>query len=317
MAWDKTPWAVGGGALHSVEVARLLAFAATSGAEGIVLPADLKVRQTAVASGKVQVDVGAAIIRNRHGGGGRQTYVGNRPTAEDLVDITPTGSSGGRNDLVIAKIEDPQYPPTQPPDNWAEAQFIHTRVLEGVPAGTKSARDLNLGYPAIALARIEIPPSTATITDAMIKDVRKVANPRKLRDVRTMFPPDANNNMSSVVGKWPSSSEFMVDVPEWATRVQIVAHLSGIEYQRGTTPRTTAALYTVFAGARSENGIAWEANAGRYHYSFAGTHSVGAHQRGTQQQIRLDARRTAGDGIYQADSQTVVIVDYEFQEVAD
>ena len=61
MSFDSVPWFVGGGALHSPEVARLLAHAATSGAAGVVTPADLAVSALPVPGASVRVAVGGAL----------------------------------------------------------------------------------------------------------------------------------------------------------------------------------------------------------------------------------------------------------------
>ena len=94
MAWDSTPWFVGGGAHHSPEVARVLAYAASSGAEGIVTPEALRVRPLAVPGTSVRIAPGACLIVNRYPGGAWQTYVGRNPV-EHTVPITAAGAGGG------------------------------------------------------------------------------------------------------------------------------------------------------------------------------------------------------------------------------
>jgi hypothetical protein len=241
MAWDSVPWFVGGGAQHSPEVARLMAYAATSGAEGIVTPGDLKVRALAVPGGSVRVAAGAALVKNRATGGTSQTYVARNPI-EDVVAIGPTGSGAGRVDLIVAQIEDPFMAgePWQNPSDPRVGPYVYTRVIPNVPAGTKSLQDIPAysGRSAITLARVDIPASTGTITSAMITDLRKLALPRESRYVK-IIPAGATDKdlTSSTFTFWPPSgngvnSAIKLPVPSWATKafirmdVNSVAHVA-------------------------------------------------------------------------------------------
>src|SRR5699024_7630929 len=121
MALENAPWAVDG-AKHSAAVARTLAYASTSGAEGIVEPADLRVRATQTPSGSVRVAPGGIAVLNRAANGGQQTYTA-RNVSETLVEVQPTGSGGGRTDYVWAHIIDPEYG-GQFPENPQTAQYF-------------------------------------------------------------------------------------------------------------------------------------------------------------------------------------------------
>lgn len=234
MSWDPVPWFVGGGAQHSPEVARLLAHAATSGAEGIVGVKDLRVRPLSVPGTSVRVSPGAALIRDRTSGNPQQTYVSRLPS-QDTVEIAPTGSGGGRTDLVVARVEDPYTPgaPWQDPEDPAVGPYMFTRVITNVPAGTTSVADLDLGYSAIPLARINIPKSTGTITSNMITDLREVAIPRRERVLLAdqVYAETTDRLGATVDEAWPDPTvmEWYVDIPEWATEVSIVMTWGGIE----------------------------------------------------------------------------------------
>jgi hypothetical protein len=218
MALDPTPWVIAGGAQHSADLARALAFAATSGAEGVVLPDSLKVAAFATAGGGVDVGPGAGLLLNRSPGAAEQTYVV-RNASTTSVAIAPTGTGGGRSDLVIVRVKDPQYPPWPAPADPATAQYTEIFVVQGVPAGTTKASSLNLGYPAIALARVDLPASTTNVTNAMIVDVRKVAQPRRERMMMTAYPP-VKDTLGAGSGpgfhNWPTHS-WNIDIPDWAT----------------------------------------------------------------------------------------------------
>ena len=177
------PWAIASnGAKHSGEVARTLAFAATQGSEGVISVGDMAVQQLAVAGASVQIIPGACAMLNRSPGGDHQTYV-DRELATLQLAIASTSSGGGRSDLIVRRVEDPDFPSWAVPVDPLLGPYSRYAVISGVPNTTTTAKQLNLGYPAIALARIDIPLSTATITTAMIKDMRKVCNPRRQRFV--------------------------------------------------------------------------------------------------------------------------------------
>ena len=78
--WDKAPWAIGGeGIEHSANVARLLAYAAAGGIEGIIGTLDLEVRPLAVPGGSVRVAPGACFILNRNPTGAYDMDAGRLP----------------------------------------------------------------------------------------------------------------------------------------------------------------------------------------------------------------------------------------------
>lgn len=320
MALDTTPWFVGGGAQHSPEVARMFAFAATRGAEGIVGLGDLKVQAQAVANGTVRVSTGAAVILNRYAGGGQQAYMLRNATQTDVA-ITATGSGSGRTDLIIARVLDPQYEGAAPADP-VTFQYSRLVVVQGVPAGTKTAAELNLGYPAIALAKVTLPVSTATITSGMITDLRKVANPRRDRAMVTVFPSATQNIPTTGYNSWPiqAGQRPIVEVPTWATRVDIVAHLSGVKFVQSGGVASVAGIRTGFGSSLpAQNGILIQDAAdtsGRYHYTLIGSHIVDAAMRGTSQYINIQGTRTAGSGMWSGDYQTSIVIDWEFSEGA-
>ncbi|QOP65147.1 minor tail protein [Arthrobacter phage Phives] len=331
MSWDSVPWFVGGGAEHSPEVARLLAYAAVGGAEGLVTPDDLKVTPLDVPGGGVKIAPGAALVRNRAAGGDLQTYVARNPTT-DIVSIAATGSGSGRTDLIVAQIEDPYMPgePWQEPTDPKVGPYVYTRVIPNVPAGTKRLQDVPgySGRSAITLARVTLPASTGTVTAGMITDLRKMARPRTERRMTTVFPAGARtagNKLptSGSYAPWPltTAQRPAVQVPEWATRIDIVVHMSGILFLKGgATVDTVAGTRTVFGTTTpSENGILIqdvEDTDGRYTFTTIGTHAIPASMRGTTQYIEAQAVRTVGVGNWYADYQSSIVIDWQFSEEA-
>jgi hypothetical protein len=320
MAMERVPYLVGGGFEHSAEVMRAALAAATSGAEGVLGGGDFKVGPTAVPGTNIAIAPGNGLVRNSYVGGGAQTYAVRAPSQTELP-IVATGSAGSRTDLVVARIDDPTYQGGAfDPATFEAARF---EVIRGVPANTASVAGLGLSYPALALARITLPASTGTVTASMITDLRRVALPRRERRLVTIYPAGNYSNgtahkAGAVYSSWPIRPEERPSllVPSWATQLQIVVHISGCYYVKGTSTDSVIGLRTGFGSEGSQNGIAIETDTGRHHYSVVGTHFVEEHRRGTSQLVNIQAMQTRGDGTFWADYQTSVAVDIEFSEVA-
>ena len=322
MAMERVPYLVGGGFEHTAEIMRAALAASTSGAEGVVLPGDFRAGPLPVPGTSIVVGPGNGLIRNSYGGGGSQTYAVRAPEQTELP-IQATGSAGGRTDLIIARIDDPTYAGTEfDPVTFEAAKF---EVVRGVPASTRTAKQLNLGYPAIEIARVTLPASTGTVTAGMITDLRRVALPRRERTLVTAFPAGSvSEGTAHKVGSagysvWPlrPAERPVVMVPDWANRLQIVVHISGCYYEHSGSNFSRIGLRTGINTDGSENGIAVEDNNGRHHYIVVGTHRVGPELRGTLQTLTVSAVQTAGSGGFWADYQTSVAFDYEFSEVAE
>src|SRR5699024_5282396 len=186
MAMERVPYLVGGGFEHSAEVMRAMLAAATSGAEGIVNAGDFKVRPLAVPGTSVRVAPGNALIRNSYGGGGAQTYA------------CRAGS--------------------ETPVPFEAARF---EVISGVASDQKDLSGLGLSYPAIPLARLNVPPSTGTITESMITDLRSIALPRVQRHLFTYALRTGESDrllgpVGDVEGEaWPNHYWYF-NIPSWA-----------------------------------------------------------------------------------------------------
>lgn len=250
MAIDR--WFIGGGAEHTPESARRLVYASTGGAEGVGGTNDLKVLPLAVPGQGVRVTVGSALIKSRYVGGETQTYMGTVYTQEE-VETTPTGSGGGRSDLIYMSVEDPfaAGSPYSPPaeEDIATAPYIHIRVASGVPANTKKLQDVPgyANHTGLALARIDFPASSGTVTSGMIKDLRAVAQPRRSEVVFARPRVAADSNDRYLSATWQNGGEFFpggagdpnafqVDIPEWATHMIIDAKWMSVSYQASKNP---------------------------------------------------------------------------------
>lgn len=274
MAFDAVPWFVGGGAQHSPDVARTLAFAAVSGNEGIIHAGSMGVTQLDVPGTQVQVAPGACAIKKINTGiGSTQMYIARAPEAT-AVDIAATGSSGGRSDLIVARVEDPFIAgsPYQPPADVTAGPYVFPRVISGVPAGTQRLQDVpgHENDSALTLARVDVPASTGTITNAMIIDLRQMAIPISQRIIRTYSLPTSTSEQLTATSAapdggayWPSALQTAWDpiwVPDWATIAVITMTWAGVLFGPGNT---WGDVWVQF-GATSSQGGAVYTNATRF-----------------------------------------------------
>lgn len=217
MAVDPVPWAINGSQLDTF-VMREFASAATRNSQGIALPGDLKTVATGSPSGQVSVNDGSVVIRNAQSPG--ESYIG-RVASDTLVSISPTSGSG-RSDLLMGRIRDPDFSPWGPATSWGGTlllgPYFDLFVQPGVSGATTKASQV-VAYSAVAIARIDIPSSTTNITNAMIVDLRVLAQPRTgFASVLQQgpSPEDYLTLAETSYVNWPLNS-IGVTVPEWAT----------------------------------------------------------------------------------------------------
>ncbi|WP_431976089.1 hypothetical protein [Micromonospora haikouensis] len=321
--WDPVPWMVGGGAQHSPEVARMLAYVAFRGNEGVVGPGDLKVKALGVPGGSVTVDPGACAILCRAAGQLHQAYAG-RVATLDTVPISPTTASGGRSDLIIARVEDPWLAgePWPDPADPTVGPYIRSVPIPGVPAGTTSLAQLGLGYSGIELARIDIPISTAAITQAMIVDLRKITNARRERVVSTTNP-GVQYNLTGTeygTGQW-TNAQPQVWVPPWAVKAIVRTSIGGVAVTVGSaygglrTRIGSGGTVVTTQGTGFDETVPSGAVRDRKFWRDVDTVTVPAAMRGTYQTITLQAYKNSGSSasVY-ADTSTSVEMDVEFLE---
>ncbi|MFH8466054.1 hypothetical protein [Streptomyces sp. NPDC017991] len=321
MAWDSVPWFTEGGAEHSSEVARLLAYAAFGGAEGVVGSADLQVKALSTPAAAVQIRTGACALINRAQGGAYQAYAARLPVA-DQVPIAATGVSA-RSDLIVARVENPySYGETWPnPSNPKIGPYVYTRVISGVSKTTTSVRQVRSGDSAIALARIDIPANTTTVTQAMIKDLRSMVAPRRDRRIYTAFP----GTLSTLTysdnkwHNWPGDpARWDIDVPAWATRLKIITTIAGL---RMTKADVYASMQNVFGTIQGQNTVIDDDTGNqtrRQTIVIADNMSISSALRGTTQRLYLQTYMSKSEtGDLSVDGSTSIVADVEFVEAPD
>jgi hypothetical protein len=294
---EGVPWMISG-ADHSADIARVLAYAATSGVSGVINPNDLKVVPSGTANMQVHMGVGALAAVNRSGVQS-ESYIGRAVAVSDL-DIATTGSSG-RSDLVVVRIKDPQFPPWQTlyaegSEGAISGPFAFPEIIPGVPANTVRAEQLNLPQSFYAAARLDLPPNTtAGITSDMIKDLRSLVAPHYLpvNALQQGPTPAADVNVGDTAWKnWPSNA-IDVPVPIWATHADIEIVLNGVLSNASANMNTRIAF-----GSLQGPSVPYDVN-----LTFTGGDAV-VHQHSTQasfdvtpfagttQTLRLNAQRT-------------------------
>lgn len=311
------PWYVSDDAEMTLESLRLLPYASTGGCEGILAPPDLRVTALATPAGAVQIGAGSCVVLTRGGGSSSQAYAARMTSAEQVI-VEPTDSSGARSDLVIVRIEDPYHDSS----SWALpadptiGPYVYSRVINDVPTGTTDLTEVRPEDSAIVLARIDIPANTSTVTQAMITDLRQVANPRSERRQLSIANGWATaDTLGSITDVWetfPLGASWNVAIPVWASRLTVTATLAGLLHTGTTEARGNLrlslgdGLATAVVGYRT-------AEAGRNALWCGGTLEIPSELRGTIQPLTLEGLGTSAyTGVLTADYGTAVRVDLDF-----
>jgi len=297
------------GAEHPAQTFRMLVRDLANGSEGITQGDDLKVTQMTVPGGGVQVADGSGIVRGR-----ANTFQGSYAACNvgaATVTIAPTAGTP-RSDLVIIRIEDPEYEGTRNP---AVDPIAYFQVISNVSSSATTIPDGRTGIP---LARIDIPASTATITDAMVKDVRKIANPRTERRLLTNSPASPSTGITGTANTYSYFSThagFNIAVPSWASTVRIRYDIGGLRYSSGIIQGDTSATFGASLSMQSVMIDDNQSGIRRVTQLMADTLTIPAGYRGTTQLLRARARVGVGNaGTVQVDSSTTLIADVQFEE---
>lgn len=327
MALQNVPWAIGNGAHNPVEGSRLSLYAATNGATGVMGPRDMRVTALPVPGGAVRVHTGACVAKSRYPGASSQSYA-MRETSSTDVPVTATGSSGGATRYLVARVHDHQYTGEPTPGDVENGPYNAYEWLAQDPRVTPPA------FPVTPLIKVVQPANTATITNAMIEDIREVANPRT-HDVwrpRASLAIDVEElTLMRDTGEWfPNAGGAQsVFIPEWATRVQIAATWAGIRYYSGR--HGWGQMWVEFGPYKEESTRQYSTQ--RYQWDTVGTVAntyrtnwiveddcpVPASIRGTEQLFIMKARRDVASDNRTAmiDGLSGVSLKLRFLEVAD
>ncbi|QKW31412.1 hypothetical protein HUT11_35185 (plasmid) [Streptomyces seoulensis] len=298
------------GATHPAQQFRMLVRDLARGSEGITQGDDMKVTQRSTPGAGVSVSDGSAVIKGRANAWQGHYAACNIGTAD--VPIASTGGTA-RSDMVILRVKDPDYEGSLNP---ATAQIDYFDVISNVSSSATVIPDGSTGIP---LARIDLPANTSVVTNAMITDIRKIANPRRDRTLYTQSPASLSNlitGVSSLYTAFTTAPGWNIAIPDWATSAKIKIDIAGFRMSGGY----------IFGGLRGKVGplltmqpVTIDDDQGtstrRMTAVVADTLTIPSLFRGTTQLLRAEfAGGTYNTGSASVDSSTTFIADVEFEE---
>ncbi|MDH2389399.1 hypothetical protein QCN29_11460 [Streptomyces sp. HNM0663] len=295
------------GGTHEARAFRMMVRDLARGSQGVTEGDDLKVRQLSTPAAGVRVADGSAVIRGAAWGQGSYTQYN---VGDAVVPVAPTAASP-RSDLVCLRVEDPEYEGTR---NSETDEIGYFHIVSNVPVSTTIPPG---GMTAIPLARIDIPANTTVITDSMIKDVRRIANPRRERKLYTAFP-GAISTLTYSDDKWhnwPTAARWSIAVPPWAASVKLVTTIAGLRLSRADVFATMQNVFgTVFGqdtAVDDDQGTGIRRNT----VVLADSISIPASIRGTTQILYLQTfMHKIETGDLSVDGATSLVADIEFTE---
>lgn len=306
MTLVQPPMMVRGGN-HSARAMRLMIADLARGRQGIAEAADLKVRPLEAPGPGVRVGDGSALI---HGVSPWQGAYTQSNTGDAVVDVPPTGPFA-RTDLLVLRIEDPEFEGERDP-RTQDIGYFH--LIKDIG---NEATPVPRGMTAIPLARITLPRNTAAITAEMITDLRRIANPRAERTLRTVHPDDSEKvpPKHGHWAAWPKEAAWDVDVPAWATKATLVITLSGLRAESGSI----YAELRMCLGERSSKPTVVDddgTTTRRTSVMLAESLAVPPGYRGTRQHLAVQINQIDkhGDGDLSVARGTTVTADIEFTE---
>lgn len=298
------------GATHSAESFRAMVQDLARGSEGITNGTDLKVTQLATPGGGVQIAEGSAVIRGRVSA--FQGSYSSRNQGAATLSIAATGAGAGRSDMVILRVEDPEYEGTLDP---AVDDINYFQVISNVSSSATAIPDGRTGIP---LARIDIPASTSTITNAMIVDLRQIANPRRDRIQFVHSPTGSSTLISNTNGSYSyfsTEAGWNVPIPAWASKAIVNVDIAQLRY---SSNQFTGLLRATFGSSLSLQPVILDdnqTNVRRQTIFVSDTLTIPDAYRGTTQLLRPQATGTTGNvGAVSVDVSTTFRYDIEFFE---
>ncbi len=307
MTLHKSAWAIDGAMLNS-GLARRASFAGTNGTEGIVKKGDLKVTQLSTPGVGLLVAGGSGLVLNRYQTSPSETYVvWNEGTHTIPSGSMPASNPSTKHYIVAAVIGDPEFsqsghpwmsagdPPVGEEETFEYVRFTLIEVSSG-------ATTLSGNYPALPLARLDIPANTTTITNAMIVDLRKLAQPRQEQQIFTSAAGAFTNEtpryapLGTTYGDWGAADYApSTKVPSWATRAIVVAHANSVivgDKSLNVTGRVRAQLGSVSGAPTIFNLDQGGTGAERFTLMTAGEYDVSGIA-GTTVALRFEAYQNA------------------------
>lgn len=300
MTFENGAYAINGATIGAALARRALYASARSG--GIVQKDDLKVSALSTAGIGIQISEGVGTVLNDYQDDPNEVYVVSNPGGHTVPSSQmPASSPAARSFIVAVVIGDPDFsqaghpwmPSTIPDEQRSTFQYVRVTLIEVAAGATK----LDVSYPALVLARLDIPANTTTITAGMVKDLRKLAQPRQSQEM-FVSPAGTYTNASpkyaasTAYADWGASGGYApsVEVPSWAARAIMVVSINGVVLPDSTVTvggSVRAQLGSV-VGASTSIDFPARVGAMRDNLQCAGTYDVSA-LAGTSVPLRVEA----------------------------
>jgi hypothetical protein len=318
MTFQLAPWAIDGATVDA-SLARLQLQSATESKSGIVGGGDLKVLALATPGPQVTVSSGAFVANGVEASFQGSYYAYNVGNA--VVDIAATDASGGRTDLVYARIEDPTISGSPWSHDPATDPLVYIVVKSGVASNTTAIPSGETGVP---LARITLPASTSAVTQAMITDLRALANPRSERQLLIVDPSVTDELKNSDGAKtWPSQAVWNVAIPSWATTCKVVGMWGQISsvYVTGAPDGPLASIHLKIGSINTQttkiDSSNYKDDTNPYRSTGINADNINVSSiAGTTVQVSMTGQGIPGVGAsyWGSDTSSVATVDLEFTE---
>lgn len=347
------PYAMDGTTISGLELRRQLQREAGTGS-GVARAGDLKITQMDTPGPGVRIAAGDDLIQCRAPGRDRETYGIPLLTSQDYMGDAGTGLPGTgsgtpdpvtgilRRDMIIHEVLDPDLPRHYTPRaEWPAGAVSKLSVVPGVALSAKTVDDvpeLN-DVTCVELLAINYPPSTATITDAIVEDLRRVQSPKTEIVVKAFNVTGAGTQFLTSRTAYPSGGQTFpieaetagdldVDIPWWATEIKYIATFSQL-YAKGGQHALGDFWIQVGASADPNNikltPARWdvdEQSAGhRLVCRVAHTEPIPENLRGTRKRfyprMNMHPNSVAGNTHIKADWATSIDMILVFQEVPD
>lgn len=238
MTFNNAGWAIDQATINSA-LARVATFAGTSGNEGIVQKGDLKVTALAAPAHSVQISAGSALVLNGYQGAGTdQSYVVTNPSVHTIPSSEmPAANPADKSYIVAVVVGDPEFSQvghpfmlaSDPPDG-AEDTFQYVRPML-IPCGSGATSLGSPGYPAVVLARVDIPANATTITSGMITDLRALSQPRSQLVQGFAQISSGTKSITDSFQRFPDANAITVKIPSWAVKAKIMGFVEGMKLQ--------------------------------------------------------------------------------------
>lgn len=237
MTFSSAPLAIDGALIGSAMLRRGI-YTSTGGSQGIVNNGDLKVTTLAVPGVGIRIASGVGLVLNGYQTLANETYVVANPSIHTIPsDSMPPSNPSPKSYIVAITVGDPEFSQvghpwmaSDDPPPGTEDSFVYVRpwLIEVSPGAT----ELSGAYPALPLARIDVPGSTTTITSGMITDLRELAQPRSKTESNHASASGENilNGAGGVYTaweRWPAVDILTCRVPAWAKEAKVSGFVEG------------------------------------------------------------------------------------------